>query len=175
MSLGAQEPEAPASSPPEAAESSPPPREFRNLSLGMSLEDLKGALEKDSLFHFRGDRDVSSLPAREESLVEASGSSFVGRAFFQLREGKVFVMSFTLNPALVDHYSVFSSFVEKYGEPGSFSPREAVWETSDTRVSLERPLTVKYIDKTVFNDILDESRAEKSGALKKREDFLHGF
>ena len=67
------------------------PRQFREIVLGMSLDDLKTALLEDSLFNFRGDRDVSFLPVREESLVETSGSSFIRRAFFQLRDGALFI------------------------------------------------------------------------------------
>ncbi len=53
----------------------PLPRQFREISLGMELDNLKEALQKDKLFNFRGDKDVSFLPAREESLVETTGSS----------------------------------------------------------------------------------------------------
>ncbi len=126
------------------------PRQFRQLGLGMSLDDLKTALINDELFNFRGDRDVSFLPAREQSLVETTGSSFIKRAFFQLRDGTVFIMSFSLNTDIMDHYSVFTQFVEKYGEPSYLDPKEAVWESGETRIAVERPLTVKYIDKTIL-------------------------
>ena len=93
----------------------PLPRQFRGLSLGMSLDDLKANLIRDDLFNFRGDRDVSFLPVREQSLVETSGSSFIRRAFFQLRDGRVFIMAFSLNTQIIDHYSIFMQFQEKYG------------------------------------------------------------
>jgi len=151
------------------------PRQFRQLALGMSLEDLKGNLIKDGLFNFRGDRDVSFLPVREQSLVETTGSSFIKRAFFQLRDGEVFIMAFTLNTEIIDHYSVFTQFVEKYGEPASLSPRAAIWETDETRIAIERPLTVKYIDKTVFDDIVNESGLIESGQVWQRQEFLNEF
>ena len=151
------------------------PRQFRELILGMSLDELKDALQKDNLFHFRGDRDVSFLPAREESLVETGGSSFIKRAFFQLRDGAVFIMAFTLNTGMVDHYSVFTGMVEKYGQPSSLNPREAVWETDDVRLAVERPLTVKYIDKKVFDDIINESSLIQSRRVRQRQEFLDEF
>ena len=151
------------------------PRQFRELVLGMSLDDLKAALTRDNFFNFRGDPDVSFLPVRAESLVETTGSSFIRRAFFQMRDGMVFIMSFTLNTALVDHYSVFTTFVEKYGQPVSLNPREAVWENGDTRIAVERPLTVKYIDKNVFNDILNESELVQSRRVRQRQEFLDEF
>jgi hypothetical protein len=151
------------------------PRQYRELALGMSLDELKQALADDGLFAFRGDRDVSFLPVKEENLVETTGLSYIRRAFFQLREGKVFIMAFSLDPEKVDHYSVFTQFREKYGDPSSLNPQEAVWETDETRVSVERPLTVKYIDMTVFNQIIGESKTEKSNRVLQREQFLNEF
>jgi hypothetical protein len=151
------------------------PREFRRMSLGMGLEDLKTALQRDGLFHFRGDRDVSFLPSGEQNLVETTGFSFIRRAFFQLREGQVFIMAFVLDPSLIDHYSVFTAFVKKYGEPVRLDPKQAVWETEDTRVSIERPLTVKYIDMKVFKELIDQSEVEASGEVFLRQEFLDEF
>jgi hypothetical protein len=153
----------------------PLPRTFRQLGLGMSLDELKEALAKDGLFAFRGDRDVSFLPVKEENLVETTGLSFIRRAFFQLRDGKVFIMAFSLDPAMVDHYSVFTTLREKYGDPGSLDPGQAVWENGETRVSIERPLTVKYIDMEVFSRIVDESEAEESSRVFLRQRFLDEF
>ena len=155
--------------------SEPLPRSFRKLVLGMNLDDLKTELADDNLFEFRGDRDISFLPAREENLVETTGLSFIRRAFFQLREGQVFIMAFSLDTRRMDHYSVFVSLVKKYGEPVSLNPQEAVWEDEKTRISLERPLTVKYIDMTVFKQIVDESRAEETREVFLRQGFLNEF
>ncbi|MDR2102185.1 MAG: hypothetical protein LBP43_06410 [Treponema sp.] len=164
-----------AAAPPETEGAGTLPRSFREFSLGMGLEDLKEALRRDGLFYFREDRDVSFLPSREESLVETTGFSFIRRAFFQLRDGEVFIMAFTLDPQLVDHYSVFTSLVKKYGEPGLLDPKQAVWESADTRIAIERPLTVKYIDKYVFNEIINESEALESAEIRLREEFLGEF
>jgi len=151
------------------------PRQFRELSLGMSLDDLKIALTMDGYFNFRGDRDVSFLPAREQSLVETTGTSFINRAFFQLRDGEVFIMSFSLNTGIIDHYSVFTQLVQRYGQPAYLDPRTAIWENETTRVAIERPLTVKYIDKIVFDDIINESGLIESGQVQLRQDFLNEF
>ncbi|GHT94176.1 hypothetical protein FACS1894141_0340 [Spirochaetia bacterium] len=151
------------------------PRTFREISLGMGLEELKAALQADELFYFRGDRDVSFLPAREERLVETTGFSFIRRAFFQLREGQLFIMAFTMDTELIDHYSVFTSFTQKYGPPLSLDPKQAVWETDETRIAIERPLTVKYIDKQVFNQIIEESGTVESSEVYRRQEFLDAF
>jgi hypothetical protein len=151
------------------------PRQFRQLALGMNIDDLKENLIKDELFNFRGDRDVSFLPVRDQSLVETTGSSFIRRAFFQIRDGSVFIMAFALNTAIIDHFSVFTQFTEKYGEPSYLDPRLAIWETEQTRIAIERPLTVKYIDKVVFDGIVNESGLIQSGQVRMRQEFLNEF
>jgi hypothetical protein len=152
-----------------------PPRQFRGISLGMGLEELKTALTQDGLFNFRGDRDVSFLPNPQQNLVETAGLSFIKRAFFQLHEGQLFIMAFTMNTTLVDHYSIFTALTEKYGQPSSLSPQQAVWENGDTRLALERPLTVKYIDLRVFNDIVEQSAVQETRELRQRQEFIDAF
>jgi hypothetical protein len=150
-------------------------RKFREIELGMGLEELKESLKNDGLFNFRGDRDVSFLPSREQSLIETTGFTFIKRAFFQLRDGRLFIMAFSLNTTVIDHYSVFTKKKKKYGEPSYLDPKESVWETEDTRITLERPLTVKYIDKQVFDDIINESALSESFHVQLRQDFLDEF
>ena len=151
------------------------PRTFRNISLGMDIDDLKTALIRDSYFNYRGDRDVSLLPFRDETLIDIVGYSFIRRAYFQLRDKAVFIMAFSLNPSLIDHYSVYTTFTKKYGEPEILDPRQAVWFSQTTRVSIERPLTVKYIDLGVFNELVNESKTRENYEIEERRLFLDDF
>jgi hypothetical protein len=150
-------------------------RSFRALSLGMDYEALMEALSADDLFVFRGERDVSLLPHRDQTLVEARGSSFVRRAWFQLQSGALFIMAYSLSPDHLDHYSVFTRLVERYGEPQSLNPRMAVWEDGETRISLERPLTVKYLDLATLSGLLDESGVKEADITRLRREFLDEF
>ena len=84
-------------------------------------------------------------------------------------------MAFSLNTEVIDHYSIFTQFVQKYGQPSYLDPSVAVWETDDIRVAIERPLTVKYIDRVVFKDIVNESGLIESGHVKLRQDFINEF
>jgi len=151
------------------------PRSFRGVELGMSMDEVKAALASDGLFAYRGDPDVSLLPRPDESLIEVSGVSFVRRAFFQFYDGRLFVMIFALNEREMDHYSVFTTLSAKYGKPDALSPSESVWEDGATRLSVERPLAVKYIDLAVFNELKAAGSAERSYEEILRSDFLGGF
>lgn len=151
------------------------PRSFRGIELGMSMEEVKNLLLKDGLFNYRGDPDVSLLPRPNETLIEVSGLSFVRRAFFQFYEQKLFVMILSLNEKEMDHYSVFTSLSAKYGKPDSLSPSESVWADAATRMSVERPLAVKYIDMAVFEALRVAGTAQQSYEEVLRKEFLGEF
>lgn len=151
------------------------PRAFRNIELGMEMDEVKALLAADGVFAYRGDPDVSLLPRPDESLIEVSGLTYVRRAFFQFYEGKLFVMIFALNEKEMDHYSVFTSLSAKYGKPDSLSPGESIWADDATRLSVERPLAVKYIDLAVFNALKTAGTAQQSYEELLRTEFLGGF
>ncbi|OHD19719.1 MAG: hypothetical protein A2087_14085 [Spirochaetes bacterium GWD1_61_31] len=151
------------------------PREFRGVSLGMSLDEVKAILRADGLFHFQGDADVSLLPRPNETLLEVAGLSYVRRAFFQFYEGRLFVMIFAMNERQIDHYAIFTAMTGRYGQPQSLSPGESVWQDQATRLSVERPLAVKYIDLAVFNQLVANGAALESFEEILRQDFLDGF
>ena len=167
----------PAATSPAATEvsSDTVPSSFRGLALGMPMDEVKALLASDGLFSYRGDIDVSLLPRPEESLIEVSGMSFVRRAFFQFYQGKLFVMIFVMNEKEMDHYAMFTSLSSKYGKPDSLSPGESVWSDGLTRLSLERPLAVKYIDLAVFDSLKSAGAAAESYEEILRSDFLGGF
>ena len=151
------------------------PSDFRGIKLGMGIEEVQALLQKDPIFRYRGPEDVSLLPARNQSLVEAAGTSFVQRAFFQFQEGKLWVIILMLNPDKIDHFSIYSSLRAKYGEPGIMGPREARWEDKSVRISLERPLTLRYMDLPVLLGIQEGSAAKEGIEEIERQDFLNGL
>ena len=151
------------------------PAEYRSVKLGMHIDAVKEALKADAVFGYRGERDVSLLPTENRSLIESAGSYFISRSWFQFYKDNLYTMIFKLNTDTVDYYSVYSKFCEKYGEPASINPQRAVWEDGHTRVVIERPLIVKYIDLTVFNELISQSTTEKAAAETNRQNFIDGF
>ena len=151
------------------------PLGFAEIEMGMELDQVKELLKRDSQFKFRGDPDVSLLASPNESLIETEGLSFIDRAYFQFHKGKLYTIILALDPGRIDHYTMYTTLVGRYGEPSSLDPTEAVWEFDAIRMALERPLSVKYVDTATFNDILRENaKAESLNALN-RDQFLGQF
>jgi hypothetical protein len=151
------------------------PNSFQGYSLGMGIDEVKSLLLKDGLLDYSGDPDVTLLPARKESLIDVQGPSYIKRASFQFVEDKLYVMVFHLDTTKLDYYSIFTSMSEKYGPPTALSPQESAWENESLRVSIERPLSVKYLDMQAYKALIESGAAEKSLREMRREDFIGSF
>lgn len=154
---------------------SPPAREFGGVKLGMDRDSVIEALKKNYLFSYRGPEDVSLLPSPNQSLIEVSGTSFVKRGYFQFFEGKLWTIILVLDQDKIDHYSIYTTLVARYGEPGLLDPKEARWEDGSVRMALERPLSLRYMDMTVYRRLRDEAKAGQSFSEFDREGFLEGL
>jgi hypothetical protein len=153
----------------------PVPLGFRSIALGMGLDQVKAALKADPLFRYRGDPDVSFLPQTSQYLIECEGTTYLRRAYFQFADSRLFIMILVLDTQKLDHFSLFSALTAKYGQPTTLSPDESVWQSDPVRLSLERPLTVKYIDNRTFAALLATGGAQKDLDLLSREKFLEQF
>ena len=151
------------------------PVSFRGISLGMDLSRVKDVLKADPLFIYRGDPDVSLLPQSSQALIECRGTTYIERAYFQFENEKLFIMILVLNRERLDHYSLFTTLERKYGKPSSLSPQETVWLFDTVRFTLERPLTVKYVERKTFEALLQKGAAQEDLELVSREKFLEEF
>ncbi|WP_455383447.1 hypothetical protein [Salinispira pacifica] len=151
------------------------PRGFEDLLLGLPIDEIKKRLAASPYFQYRGDPDVSLSPLDKQPIIESSGVRFVSSGIFQFHDQRLYTITINLNRSLLDFYSMFTSLSAKYGEPASLSPSEVVWENDQVRLSLEKPLTIKYIDRVVFNQLKEAGQAQKSLQELSREEFIHLF
>lgn len=153
----------------------PLPVAYRDISLGMNIDDVKQMLLSDKLYGYRGERDVSLLPTQNRVLIESEGLSFLNRSWFQFYQDKLYTMTFKLDSDRVDFYSVFRALQDKYGEPTSLDPEKIVWKDDNVTLSLERPLVLKFIDTQVFAEIQNTSKVNKNIEELTRKGFLESL
>ena len=156
------------------------PGGYAGIKLGMSIDEVKEALQKDGQFGYRGERDVSLLPGENRELIETDTSrtapySFLDRCYFQFNEGRLYIITINIKPEKMDHYSVFSKLCEKYGLPTTLNPSKSEWVNGSVIMALERPLTIKYTDKKVFDSLQEKSLADKAVIEKSQDHFLEGL
>lgn len=154
------------------------PLGYGGVTLGMKFDDVKAALEKNREFGYNGPRDVSLLPGENRALIETDAKahhvySFLDRCFFQFADDTLEAIIVNFNQDIMDHYSIFSTLCEKYGDPDSLSPQKSVWKNDSVVMSLERPLTLKYVDADSMTK--QGEAASLSGHEMTRESFLSGL
>ena len=155
------------------------PNGYKNIQLGMTFEQVKEILDNDITFGDRGDRDISLLPGENRILIQTNpnrhGFSFLDECYFQLYDGKLYIITINMNQEKMDHYSVFSTLTKKYGNPNALNPKKSTWENSKVIMALERPLALKYTDKIVADQIKNQALVDKTAMEKIREQFLEGL
>ncbi|UTC66980.1 MULTISPECIES: hypothetical protein [unclassified Treponema] len=151
------------------------PAGYRDINLGMNMDAVKEALLKDSIFGYRGERDISLLPGKNRSLIETKGSSNIKRAWFQFYEENLYIIIIQMDTDRIDYYSMYSALTAKYGEPLTIDPKRAIWKNETVSMILERPLAIKYIDLKVFNELLEKSQTDKAYSDILREEFINDF
>lgn len=155
------------------------PSGLGGVMLGMSVDEVKEALKKHHEFGYRGDRDVSLAPSDGQTLIETDARfapfSYFERCWFQFADDKLYIITINLNPEKVDHYSVFKTLCEKYGNPSQLSPRKSQWSDEHVLMSVERPLAIKYIDAKAFYEKQDAANVQKTIGEQNRDAFLEGL
>lgn len=152
------------------------PHGYRKIQLGLSFEQAKAELKKEYQLGYRGERDVSLLPGRENRrLIETHGYDFFDRCWFQFYDEKLYIISLNFNPDKMDYYSLFKTLCDKYGEPDSVSPSKVEWQDETVILTLEKPLCLKYTDNRVYSSLIEEAQVEDSADEIIKENFLKDF
>lgn len=162
LGLGAQEPD-------EVQEL---PGGFRNIKLGLMINDVKKLIEDDGYFYYRGDPDVSMLLSDNKSIIETDGKYYIDRGYFQFYNEKLYTITLVLNTEEVDYHTIFTKLLDKYGEYTSLSPKIVTWENSSVRLQLEKPLTLKYMSIEILNELVEEDRTREALEEKLKKEFI---
>ena len=149
---------------------------FEDLKLGLAIDEIKDILKKSDSFYYRGDPDVSLLERENRTLLEVEGLNYFADAQFQFSpDDRLFVIVLVMDPDRIDYFSLYSTLIQKYGDPDDLSPQRAFWTDERMQLSLERPVTLRYIYTEVFDALAQEGEALKSYERISREDFLSRF
>lgn len=150
-------------------------RGFRNLQLGLSFSETQTVLRQDSAFNYRGPEDVSLRLSDRQSVIDSPGRGFVERVLLQFHNDRLYIITLYLNQSRLDYFQIFDRLNTRYGAPTDLTPQLSTWEDSQTRITLERPLRVQYLDLPTFRSIRDTSRIEEAVQTELRKEFLDAF
>ena len=149
-----------------------PPQGFLGIRIGMTLGEVKAALAREPLFYYRGEPDLSLLPATRQALIEVPGRAYVERAYFQFHDDRLLSVIVHLSRELVSYFDVYSQLASRYGDATSIDPASATWIFPSLKLSLEKPVVLKYVDRLVFDTLTSESAAGTDWEEESRQSFL---
>ncbi len=150
-------------------------RGFRELQLGTPYLTVQTALEADFYFNYRGEPDVSLAPGNGGEVIDTDGRGYVSRGLFQFQDGALYIIALYLDRQRLDYFQLYNRLQDRYGPPLDLNPQRAVWQDRLTRIELERPLTVRYLDLETFEVRRRERRALEAIEDMTREQFLEEF
>ena len=150
-------------------------RGFRAVQLGLTFTEAEDALRADPAFQYRGQPDVTMALSDGQQQIDTRGRGYVARGLLAFHNARVYSVVLYLNQQRIDYFQLFEQLSTRYGNPGDLNPQRAIWEDDRTRIELERPLTVRYLDLTVFRERRGEARTREAIEDTTREAFLGEF
>jgi hypothetical protein len=148
------------------------PQGYGSIRLGMGFEEATEILRRSSSFTWRGQPEVSLSPDGLDKIVESTGARYLNKGIFQFEKEKLFAIILDFNPEQIDFFMVLSNLTERYGEPVSLDNKRVIWENQNIRLSLEKPLTLKYLDRGVIDRRSKAAGVDKAIQEESREMFL---
>lgn len=148
---------------------------FRGITLGLSLDEAKIAIQDDGYFDYRGDPDLSMLLTENRAIIETKGKFYIDSGYFQFYNESLYTITLVLDLDKMDYYTMFTNFRNKYGDFKSLSPDRVLWENDKVRITLEKPLTIKYVDLSIFNQLIDEDLTQEAMEERLKKGFIDEF
>lgn len=150
-------------------------RGFRAVQLGLTFSEVEDALRSDPAFLYRGQPDVTMSLSDGQEQIDTSGRGYVDRGLLAFHNARLYSLALYLNQQRLDYFQLFEQLQTRYGDPVDLDPRRAMWEDETTRIELERPLTVRYLDLAVFRERRGQTRTREAVEDTTRETFLEEF
>jgi len=144
------------------------PEGFQDINIGISYKEVTDKLENNDSFLYKKEDVI--YESRQKNIISTLGKGFIKNAIFQFNEDKLINIILYINDDKIDFYTLKKDFLNKWGNPIQVNPNYNIWEDDTTRIILEKPLTIRYIDLTIFEDDPKEDIIQES-----KDDFLKSF
>jgi hypothetical protein len=150
-------------------------RGFREVELGLPFGTVQERLAADPAFSYRGEPDVSMRISDGESVIDTRGRIWIDRGIFQFHNGSLTSITLYLDRTRLDYFQLYEQLRSRYGEASDLDPRGTVWEDQRTRIRLERPLTITYLDLESYLERRQEQLTLEAVEDATRRQFLEEF
>jgi len=145
---------------------------FKEFKLNQTQNEVKELIKKSFDFANRRDEALSIRLEPDTDIITAEGLGFIKIGYFHFNKDKLFQIFLKLDEKRVGYYLILKRFTEKYGNPTSLEPKSAFWENEEVKIVIEKPCSLKYIYKPIWNEITSSDQTSDSVFFKIREKFI---
>ncbi len=136
-------------------------RGYRGVTLAMKINKVREILKKDRLLEIDIKTDFGDLDEEPYHILKARNVPYIKSVYYQFGTTKsikqqLFAIIIHFNDKYNDFYSLFKKMRKKYGEPSLFNPNMATWQNKTTKIILNSPATIKYIDINLYRTMQRE-------------------
>lgn len=145
---------------------------FKEFKLNQTQNEVKELIKKSFDFANRRDEALSIRLEPDTDIITAEGLGFIKIGYFHFNKDKLFQIFLKLDEKRLGYYLILKRFTEKYGNPTSLEPKSAFWENEEVKIVIEKPCSLKYIYKPIWNEITSSDQTSDSVFFKIREKFI---
>ncbi|WP_300753960.1 hypothetical protein [uncultured Brachyspira sp.] len=153
---------------------------FKNITLGATREDTINAILGDNTMtlpkqYMTGTVDLSAEESADFLALEEN--KFYKSGYFVFKDDSLYSITINFQPNQVDFLELLSALNAKYTKGSFLDANTVAWQNGDTRIILERPSVVKYINMSNITSTSDTRIKEKEEAPPQntRKSILEGL
>ncbi len=120
--------------------------DFFGIRFGDNLSIVEKKVSDLDFLVQRQKNSVSLLPPSRDSIFSTYGNYFIREALFQFDDNALKVINVSFDERIFSFYELYRSLQQKYLRPTDINPQKVVWDLTTIRITLEKPLSIRYQD-----------------------------
>ena len=151
------------------------PKGYRSIKLNMNKEQVISQLKKESIFDTSDQEKLTFRNEPDKEILKTNGVNFIKMAYFHFHNNVLYQITLDIDQNKLSYNDILMTLQNKYGKPINFSPGTADWENDAVKLSLQRPVMIKYYSIKIIKEILDETKEPLNFYKISREKFLNSL
>lgn len=130
-------------------------RGYRGVELSMQMDKVSEILRRDRLLEVDIRTDFGDLDEEPYHVIKARNVPYITSVYYQFGttqsvKKQLFAIVIHFNSRYNDFHSILNKMKKKYRDPELLTPNTAVWSDGKTKIIVNAPSTVKYIDINLY-------------------------
>ncbi len=145
---------------------------YKEIKLGMNIETVRGLISSMNDFLPIRDEILQIRIEPDKQILTTQGLNFVNKGYFHFHDDSLYQILIKFNSTKIGYYNLLKNLTEKYGKPIALTPKKASWENEKIRITIEKPSTIKYTDKLIWESIIGNNNTNDPNFIILRDEFL---